>query len=138
MPHTQFEQAVEQIVAAEARYAPEAYHFLLQSLKFTRENLGRPERGPEGHVTPRELLEGVKDLALREYGPMAALVLEEWGIKGCEDFGAMVFQLVNAGQFNVTEQDRPEDFCSVFDFTEAFRRPFLPQGKSPAAPLDHS
>jgi uncharacterized repeat protein (TIGR04138 family) len=38
----------------------------------------------------------------------------------------MVFNLIAAGIFGKTEQDSLEDFKNVYDFEEAFVRPFAP------------
>jgi len=61
---------------------------------------------------------------------MAITVFEEWGIRSCRDFGEMVFLLVEHRYFKKTEQDSLTDFEKGYDFDEAFRKPFLPQGKT--------
>jgi hypothetical protein len=38
----------------------------------------------------------------------------------------MVFNLIGAGVFGKTEQDSIEDFKNVYDFEEAFVKPFAP------------
>jgi uncharacterized repeat protein (TIGR04138 family) len=40
--------------------------------------------------------------------------------------GHMVFNLIGAGVFGKTEQDSIEDFKNVYDFEEAFVKPFAP------------
>ena len=78
------------------------------------------------HVAGPELLEGVRQYALREFGPMVLTVFESWGIRNCEDIGHMVFNLINAGIFGKTEEDSLEDFKNVYDFKDAFVIPFAP------------
>src|SRR5262249_29313470 len=78
------------------------------------------------HVTGPELLDGVRQYALKEFGPMVMTVFDSWGIRSCEDIGHMVFNLIAAGGFGKTEQDSIEDFKNVYDFEEAFVRPFAP------------
>ncbi len=126
MPKCDFETAIERIVARDTRYSPDAYRFLREALGHTQSELRGTNAANAGHVTPQELLGGIRDYALKEYGPMAGLVLEEWGIRHCEDFGEIVFNLVAERQFRVTEMDKRDDFKSGYDFTEAFRRPFRP------------
>ena len=46
----------------------------------------------------------------------------------------MVFNLIGAGIFGKTDEDSMEDFKSVYDFEEAFVKPFAPD-KVPPAPL---
>lgn len=134
MQKRSFEEAVEQIVAANPRYHKDAYLFLHDALAFTRERVARTRKQDERHVTAPELLEGIRDYALQCYGPMVLTVFEDWGVRGCPDFGNMLFELVAAQQFSVTEQDKREQFEPGFDFHEAFRKPFLPEGRSHAAP----
>ena len=56
-------------------------------------------------------------------------VFEEWGIHSCEDFGNMVFLMVENNLLRKQEQDRPEAFREGYSFDEAFRQPFLPMSK---------
>jgi uncharacterized repeat protein (TIGR04138 family) len=77
-------------------------------------------------VAGPELLEGVRLYALKEFGPMAMTVFSHWGIERCEDIGNMVFNLIGAGIFGKTEQDSIEDFKAVYDFSDAFVKPFQP------------
>jgi uncharacterized repeat protein (TIGR04138 family) len=43
----------------------------------------------------------------------------------------MVFNLIDAGIFGKTEEDSLEDFKSVYDFDDAFVKPFAPARKEP-------
>lgn len=126
MPECDFEAAVERIVARDPRYEPAAYHFLREALAHTQGTLRATNQGDCGHVSPKELLCGIREYALNEFGPMASCVLEEWGIHRCEDFGDMVFNLVAERQFRTTDRDNREDFKGGYDFVEAFRSPFRP------------
>jgi uncharacterized repeat protein (TIGR04138 family) len=82
------------------------------------------------HVAGPELLQGVREYALKEFGPMVVTVLSYWGIRSTEDIGHMVFNLIGAGIFGKTEDDSIEDFKNVFDFHEAFVKPFEPEKRS--------
>jgi uncharacterized repeat protein (TIGR04138 family) len=89
----------------------------------------------ESHVSVAELLDGVRQYALQEYGPMAMMVLNSWGVKSCEDFGEIVFKMVEHRLLSVTEQDTREEFRKGFEFFGAFRAPFKPaKGKSSDKP----
>jgi len=57
---------------------------------------------------------------------MVMTVFDSWGIRSCEDVGHMVFNLIAGGVFGKTEEDSIEDFKNVYDFEEAFVRPFAP------------
>jgi uncharacterized repeat protein (TIGR04138 family) len=110
---------LDQIIARDPRYKPEAYLFVHDALGHTWARLDHRR-----HVTGRELLDGIKDLALKRYGPMAQAVLNSWGVRTTDDFGAIVFNLVDAELLSKTEEDRVEDFHAVYDFNEAFVRSY--------------
>jgi len=57
-------------------------------------------------------------------------VFEEWGVHNCRDFGEIVFNMVETSLLAKTEKDTRDDFQNGYDFTDAFRKPFRPQGKS--------
>lgn len=106
----------------DTRYKAEAYLFVREGLDHTVRKLDKPR-----HVSGQELLEGMREYALKEYGPVAKRVLSEWGINECIDFGNIVFNLVNEGLLGKTEEDSIEDFTDGYDFHEAFIKPFRPQ-----------
>ena len=62
---------------------------------------------------------------------MTRTLLEAWGIKQTEDFGQIVFNLVEYGIFGKTENDCLEDFEKVYSFEEEFDQPFRPRQKYP-------
>lgn len=102
-------------------YHPHAYQFVFDALRHAQENLGRAQGDQAtGHVSGRELLEGVRDLAREQFGLMTIPVFAEWGIRKTDDFGRMVFELIEAGEMRKTDEDHFEDFVEVYDFREAF------------------
>jgi len=131
-----FAEALDSIVATDPRYQREAYAFLRDALDFTTKQQKKVKGVSIRHVTGPELLDGVRHYALKEFGPMVMTVFDNWGIHSCEDIGNMVFNLIGAGIFGKTEQDSIEDFKNVYDFGEAFVKPFAPAkaatAKSPA------
>jgi uncharacterized repeat protein (TIGR04138 family) len=114
-------EILEDILGRDARYAEEAYVFVRAGLDFTVRQMDRPR-----HVSGRELLDGIRELALQEFGPMSKTVLGGWGITCTEDVGEIVFNMVETGLLGKTDEDRREDFSNGYDFDEAFRRPFRP------------
>ena len=129
MQEVNFDEVVEKIVAADGRYHREAYSFLKEALDFTQKAVSKENRGISRHVTPKELLSGVREYALVQFGPMAITVLEEWGVKKSGDFGDLVFNMVEAGLLKKTEKDSREDFQNGYDFMDAFAKPFWPAHK---------
>ena len=124
MKKVNFTEALAKILREDTRYDEHAYYFLREALDFTIKLLAKPAGGTARHVSGGELLEGIRQYALQEYGPMAKTVLGRWGVRRCEDFGEIVFHLVEHGILGKTDQDRREDFAGGYDFDEAFRQPF--------------
>lgn len=114
-----FDEGVKAILLRDRRYAREAYEFVREALEYTRIWMGR-----RGHVSGQDLLEGIRKYALDQFGPMSKPVLNLWGIKGCEDFGIIVFNLVDEKVLAKTLQDSIDDFRSGYDFEEAFDKPY--------------
>jgi uncharacterized repeat protein (TIGR04138 family) len=129
MHEASFEEKIELIRANDPRYDREAYMFVREALDYTQKNIGKENRGCIRHVTGQELLGGIRDFALGQFGPMALMMLEEWGIRQCRDFGEIVFNMIEADLLAKTEKDRRADFENGYDFYEAFRKPFLPASK---------
>jgi uncharacterized repeat protein (TIGR04138 family) len=121
-----FAEALDSIVASDSRYQREAYIFLRDALDFTTKQQKKIKGATVRHVAGPELLDGVRQYALKEFGPMVITVFDNWGIHCCEDIGHMVFNLIGAGIFGKTEEDSLEDFKNVYDFKEAFVKPFAP------------
>jgi uncharacterized repeat protein (TIGR04138 family) len=76
------------------------------------------------HIGGEALCWGLRDLALKQWGLMAAMVLRHWGVRCTKDFGRMVFALVESGLLQKQPHDRIEDFDHVFDFEQAFDKSF--------------
>src|SRR4029434_2951970 len=131
-----FAEALESVVGSDPRYQREGYIFLRDALDFTTKQQKKTKGVSVRHVTGPELLDGVRQYALKEFGPMVMTVFGSWGVHSCEDIGHMVFNLIGAGVFGKTEEDSIKDFKNVYDFDEAFVRPFAPanpeSGKQPA------
>ncbi len=133
MQDLEFSEIVGLICKEDTRFDRKAYTFVRQALDHTVKELKRrtPERtGKSQHVTGAELLQGIRVYALDQYGPLTKTVLNTWGIQRCTDFGDIVFNLIEYNVFSKTENDRREDFADLYDFEEAFVRPFAPtQGR---------
>lgn len=139
MQEINFDATLENILVNDSRYHRDAYLFVREALDFTQKQILKENRGQVRHVSGQELLEGIKQLALQQFGPMAATVFEEWGVKNCRDFGEIVFNMVEINLLAKTEKDSREDFQKGYDFDETFRKPFRPQNSSPteSKPIVH-
>jgi uncharacterized repeat protein (TIGR04138 family) len=126
MQKLNFTEAIDEIARTDGRYDRDAYYFVREGLDFTIKMLKKDSRGAGRHVSGQELLDGLRRYALDQFGPMAKTVLAYWGVKQCEDFGEIVFRMVDKGILGKTEQDTPEDFKNGYDFDEAFVKPYQP------------
>jgi uncharacterized repeat protein (TIGR04138 family) len=107
--------ALRQLVAEEQQFPVEAYCFLYQALD-------RAQRlaGERRHVSGQELLEGARLLAIELFGPLTLMVFDHWNLRRGEDFGTMVFHLVDRDLMGKTDDDKLEDFAGTYEFREAF------------------
>lgn len=127
------EKTIDDIVRKDPRYTREAYDFVREVVSYTQQRICKQNQNVPRHVTGQELLEGLRDYALEQYGPMTLTLLHEWGIRRCEDVGEIVFNLVDHQIFGKTDEDSRADFAGGYDFVETFRRPF----KSSRETTDH-
>jgi uncharacterized repeat protein (TIGR04138 family) len=110
-----FLEKIEKVMKANGRYKFEAYSFVMAALHHSATKLKKPR-----HITGQELLEGIREYAMDQFGPMARTVLKYWGIEQTIDFGKIVFALVEVGILRKQPEDKIEDFKDVYDFKEAF------------------
>jgi uncharacterized repeat protein (TIGR04138 family) len=133
-----------ELLRRDQRYRFEAYVFVFDALRYAQEKLGlgRSSATDDGqededlddetdfdeadlqaqqHVSGQQLCEAIRQYALEQYGLLARQVLGHWGIRKTSDFGEIVFNLIDIGQMRKTDDDRREDFDSVFDFGPGFQ-----------------
>jgi uncharacterized repeat protein (TIGR04138 family) len=117
----------QQILTRDPRYELEAYLFIYEALAYTQKALGREGANltpAQRHVSGQELLNGIREYAGQMFGPLAPTVFRSWRVRRTEDFGEIVFNLVEHGLLGKTERDAREDFSGGFDFDQAFEGPF--------------
>lgn len=110
-------------IADASRYPIEAFQFVRRGLEYTVHQVHEdPETLEEGerHVDGRQLCEGLRDFAVEQYGRLARLMLRRWNIHRTEDFGRIVFAMVEGGLMQATDSDTMRDFEDGFAFDEAF------------------
>lgn len=125
---TMFRDAVDELRARGSRFAREAYVFVVAALGETvrglpSERLADAERR---HLSGHELTDGLIRIAREEFGPLAPMVFREWGVGSTEDIGAIVFELVEAGQLSARPEDTLADFRGRGDLFAALAEPLPP------------
>jgi len=124
-----FAEAVERILAEDPRYHRDVYSFVRDALDFTvkqqkktREAMATGSR----HVTPSQLLDGIRQFALKEFGPMVPTVFGYWNVRSCEDLGYIVFNMIRKEILGKNDTDTLDQFRAGYDFHAAFVTPFMP------------
>jgi uncharacterized repeat protein (TIGR04138 family) len=131
LPEEPSVRPLAQIVDDVGLYPVEAFHFVEQGLNHTVKKLrGEDQPAGERHVTGQDLCEGLRELALSQWGLLARTVLKRWNITSTLDFGNIVFALIEGGRMQKTESDTLEDFRNVFDFRTAFEGDYRIEHKS--------
>ena len=115
------EDDLRKLALSDGRYSPEALRFLFESLGLAIELAGKGgAEGPDRHVSGQEVLAGMREHAVRSFGPLAGAVWRQWGVHETIDWGRIVFLLVDAGLLNRQESDSVEDFAEGFDYEQVF------------------
>jgi uncharacterized repeat protein (TIGR04138 family) len=113
----EFYNIISNIYTKDPRYYPEAYEFIMEALSFSQKRFNKSK-----HVSGVELLTGIKSLLLKKFGPMTMTVLNHWGIKATDDFGNIVFNLVESKVLAKDDQDHYDSFKNAYDFEEVFNK----------------
>ncbi len=125
MQKLDFAEAIELITKADSRYPRDAYFFLRDALDQTVK-LRKRQLASTGHVSGQQLCDGIRQHAIKQFGPMVPTVLDYWGVRKTDDFGNMVWNLIKLGVFGKSQQDSLEDFKGVYTFHDAFIAPYAP------------
>ena len=140
---------IAELLRRDKRYHFDAYVFVFEALRYAQEvlDMGKVRNGedkdadgsdaealdrdasdledePERHVSGQELCQAMREYAHQQYGYLAKVVLNHWGITRTGDFGEIVFNLIEIGQMRKTPEDKREDFDDVFEFAEALQDSF--------------
>lgn len=117
-----FDSIISSILEKDPRYKEEAYEFVMEALSYTQKRFKAAR-----HVTSQELLLGIREFLLRQFGPMTMTVLSHWGIRSSEDFGNIVFNLVENEVLSKTRDDDIAHFRDAFDFEKVFHKDYRKQ-----------
>jgi uncharacterized repeat protein (TIGR04138 family) len=110
------DEALERLCARDDRYHERAYLFVLAALEYAQGKLEQRR-----HLSGGELALACRDFALEQFGLLASTVLAHWGVHRTEDFGQIVFLLIDTGLLARQPSDKIEDFDEVYDFGDVFR-----------------
>ncbi len=111
---------IRMIIESDPRYREEAYEFVLKAVERTISELPEPR-----HVSAWELLDGIREFAIEKFGPMAKEVFNFWGVRTTDDFGFIVYNLIDCDLLKKSDEDRLEDFFGVYDFEDVFEKGYF-------------
>ena len=132
MKTVEFYSKVEIITQQDTRYASGAYEFINDAVIYTVRKCEENKKEDElRHITGAELLEGVMEYALKQFGPMAYTLFCEWGVYDGMSVGNIVFNMIEHKILSRSENDSIKDFENVFDFKAVLCSPFLPKNCEP-------
>jgi uncharacterized repeat protein (TIGR04138 family) len=118
-------RSVEEVAAELENFALDAFFFVQQGVNATARKLHGPRtKKKPRHITGQELAEGLREIAVGQWGMLARTVLERWGITTTLDFGRIVYALIDAGLMSRTDEDSLDDFRNVYDFRSAFEKSY--------------
>ncbi|MEO8225852.1 MAG: Minf_1886 family protein [Gemmatimonadota bacterium] len=117
------EDVLARIRARGGVYHERAYLFVLAAIEYLQSHLE-----VRRHVTGGELAIACRDFARQQFGLMAGSVLAHWGVTRTDDFGRIVFTLVEVGLLSTQPGDRESDFAAVYNFADAFDSSYDWQG----------
>ena len=109
-------------------YPLEAFTFVREGLTYTSQRMHRSAENSvdvDRHISGQQLCRGLRDVAIQQYGLLAPVVLKHWHVRRTDDFGRIVFAMINEGLMSKTPDDSLEDFRMVYDFEEAFNSDHL-------------
>jgi uncharacterized repeat protein (TIGR04138 family) len=139
MQDIKFHEVVEVICKEDSRYDRRAYEFVRAGLDYTVGEMrkkqpgkgAKPQQGAQAsrHIKAAQLLDGVRAFTLEQFGPLSRIVLNEWGVKRCADFGEIVYNLIEHGIFSKTPEDTRGAYAAGFTCEAAFEKPFGPEKK---------
>lgn len=123
MKDKNFRQGIREIIEKDSRYPAPAYEFISDAVNYTAKKLMRHNQ-QDRHISGEELLQGICEYAIDQYGPMAEEVLKDWGISSGPSVGNVVYNMIDRKLLRASDDDSIEDFNVEFDFSEELRKPF--------------
>jgi len=106
MSHTpQNRSKINDFCARTGKYTPDAYEFITGSVIQTVNALEQPR-----HLTAVEVLDAVSSHFCENYGILAPLIAETWGIKHPSDIGEIIFDLIGMQILSASSDDKRSDF----------------------------
>ena len=111
---------LEKIAKKDGRYSPQAFKFVYAGLGHTV----KKKANEPNHVSGETLCKELQKLAIERWGRLAMLVLNTWGVKTTQDFGEIVYLMIENKWMSAQPKDSIEDFNDIYNFETAFKKQF--------------
>lgn len=126
-----FYNEIKKIISYDNRYHADAYKFVNDAVSYTIQKIKFQRSNKILHISGGELLDGIRELAIKQFGPMACEVFNQWGVKNSAAVGNIVFNMVKHNLLVTKETDSLNDFSGACDLMAALSTPFSPKEKTP-------
>ena len=114
-------ESLDKIARDDGRYSPNAVKFVYEGLGYTMKNSSEEQ---PCHVSGQDLCEALRKLALKRWGRLAMLVLNNWNVKTTRDLGEIVYLMIRHQWMSAQPTDSIDDFNEVYDFKTVFKDRF--------------
>ncbi len=117
-------KSIEEIAKLDGRYSLRAFQFVHEGLGFSVKKYYGSEAEDSGphHITGKQLCLGLAEFAAEKWGRMAKVTLNQLGIKSTQDFGNIVYLMVEHKWMHARPEDTIEEFGDVYNFEEVFEK----------------
>lgn len=119
-------KSIQEIAKLDGRYSLRAFQFVHEGLEYAVKKfygIGQPSDEPH-HITGKQLCEGLAEFASDKWGRMAKVALNQLGIKSTNDFGNIVYLMVEHKWMHARPEDSIEEFQEVYEFEEIFEKKY--------------
>ena len=113
-------ESLDKIAKEDGRYNANAVKFVYEGLSYATKSTAEEPF----HVSGQDLCEGLRKLAVKKWGRLAMLVLNNWNIRTTRDLGEIVYLLIRNNWMSAQPTDSIDDFNNVYDFKVIFKDHF--------------
>lgn len=109
----------EEAAKRDDRYPVAAFCYVAKCLKRLLAS-SEGKGGNHPHVSGKDICLALKQSFLDDFGTLARGILEQWNLKETNDFGNIIYDLIDVKLLTTSPQDSRSDFVDVYLFKDAF------------------
>ncbi|MBR4673243.1 MAG: hypothetical protein IKP00_02160 [Victivallales bacterium] len=127
-PDKEIKQRIEQLASTTGSFPVAAYLLVFDALNKCLLAHKKTRLEPIGAL---ELSQTMAEIVRDGFGPFASHLLLKWDIHSTDDFGKIVYELVDANLLALNEGDTIEDFNNLFPLHDFLNKPFTAEPPYP-------